>query len=225
MASSSKLKAISIAFLIIFSIFSIYVPAVKAQQKACCEKTNSNEYCVFTDAGNCDKSGRIAYTTCEQTNFCSLGCCYSSSDGSCNKNTPKALCNSKKEATYVESPNCDIAACQKGCCLIGEEAFFVTQTQCKQYGSQFPNMKEHFDASSGTEKSCLEKSRSQEVGCCVTDEACSFTTREACTTTNENLETKTQPLSQQQTSQPQSAASQGQTPAPETTQQHTQPQA
>ncbi len=201
MVSYLKLKAISIAFLIIFSIFSIYAPAVKAQQKACCEKTNANEYCVFTDVGNCDKSGRIAYTTCEQTNFCSLGCCYSSSDGSCNKNTPKALCNSKKDASYIESPNCDIAACQKGCCLIGEEAFFVTQTQCKQYGSQFPNMKVNFDSSASTEKACLEKSRSQEIGCCVTEEACSFTTRDACATTNENIESPTQPTTATGTTQ------------------------
>src|SRR3989344_5136905 len=186
-----RLKAGLLAFLIIASVFSIYVPDVTAEQKACCEKTNSNERCVFTDVGNCAKGGKIAYTTCEQTNFCSLGCCYSSEDGSCNKNTPYAVCNAKAGSTFMESPNCDIAACQKGCCLIGEEAFFVTQTQCKQYGSQFPDLKVNFDSGIADERSCLEKSRSQEIGCCVTQDSCSFTTRANCGEASQAVQTGT----------------------------------
>ena len=185
------------AFLIIFSVFYIYIPFAKAETKACCENTKSGENCVFTSIDNCDSSGMIAYTTCEQTNFCNLGCCYSSSDGSCNRNTPKAVCNSKESAAFIESPECSIGACQKGCCLIGDQAFFVTQTQCKQYGTQFPDLKVLFDNGITTEKACLEKSRSQEIGCCVTEDSCSFTTRDACNTASENLENNAAPKTNQ----------------------------
>ncbi|MEM4244798.1 MAG: hypothetical protein QXR60_01155 [Candidatus Nanoarchaeia archaeon] len=163
-------------------VFVLFISSVSAYN-VCCEKTTSGEYCLYTDQANCAADSRMASTTCEQTSYCKIGCCYNSDEGMCYMNTPKAKCElSSKGNTWDPSGNCDITQCKKGCCLIGNEAFFVTQVRCKAETSLFPNVTMTFDENVQTEQECIGKSRAQEEGCCVSGDTCTFTTRGACPT-------------------------------------------
>jgi hypothetical protein len=160
-------------------VFLLLISLVSAVN-VCCEKTKSNEYCLYTDEANCAADSKMASITCEQTSYCKVGCCYSSDEGRCYKNVPKAECDSLRNSTWDPDGNCDIQQCKKGCCMIGYEAFFVTPVRCKSETSLYPNVTMTFDESVVTEQECIAKSRAQDEGCCVSGAECKFTTRSAC---------------------------------------------
>ncbi|MBS3171372.1 hypothetical protein J4449_02040 [Candidatus Woesearchaeota archaeon] len=81
-----KQKAIFMAFLIICSVFYFGLSTIDVEaqrspsrslstQQACCEKTKSGDFCVYTDKNECDRNSRSSLTTCENTNYCSVGTC------------------------------------------------------------------------------------------------------------------------------------------------------
>ena len=177
-----KLKAIFEIFIIICATFTVYLAQpVTAQQKACCEKTNSNQYCQYTTIDQCNTQFNKVYTTCEQTSYCKLGCCFNSDEGRCYKNTPRALCNYDKNSTWQPDQNCELAQCSKGCCILSNECSFATQTQCKKTATQY-GVNMTFKEELKTEKECIDQCRSQEKGCCVhADKTCNFGTRSSCT--------------------------------------------
>jgi len=179
------------ARLLIVIFFLVLLINLASAEQACCEKTTSGEYCRYLDVSECDTRYRANAATCEQTSYCKIGCCYSSDEGQCFKNTPEAACTTQ-QYTWSPSPTCETDACVKGCCTIGTESFFVTQTKCKQTTSKYPDVKMNFDGSITSEKECLDKSRSEELGCCVSEDTCTFTTRGNCNedpgeTTTENI--------------------------------------
>jgi len=186
-----KLKAIFEILIIICATFTVYLAqpvnaATATDQKACCEKTNSNQYCQYTTVDQCNPQSNIAYTSCEQTSYCKLGCCFNSDEGRCYKNTPRALCNYEKSSTWREDASCDLAQCSKGCCVLSNECSFVTQTQCKKTATQY-GVNMTFKQEIQTEKECVDQCRSEEKGCCVhSDNTCNFGTRASCTETSDN---------------------------------------
>jgi hypothetical protein len=155
---------------------------------ACCEKDDNGNWCQYTDEDSCDNSFLSAYTACEQTSYCELGCCYSSDSGSCYKNTPRATCEAEG-GTWSDSSACDIEQCVKGCCTIGDQAFFVTEVKCKSVGSGYEDAAVNFDASVQTELACLESVKNLDMGCCVTEETATFVTRGECTTASTEVTT------------------------------------
>ena len=178
-----KCKALFHLFIILASIFTVssLAPQAEAQQQVCCEETTSGEHCQYTDQSNCKSGALQAATSCEQTSFCQLGCGFDSDTGRCFKNTPKATCQSSGDCTWTTSPSCDIPQCQRGCCVLSNQCSFVTQLQCKQITSQFPDINMTFDESITNEFSCINECRSFERGACVQpDGTCSFTTRNSC---------------------------------------------
>jgi len=85
-------------------------------------------------------------------------------------------------STWDPDANCDIQQCKKGCCIIGNEAFFVTPVRCKAETSLFPNVTMTFDESIVTEQGCIAKSRAEDEGCCVSGTECKFSKRGSCQT-------------------------------------------
>ncbi|MFH1331809.1 MAG: hypothetical protein ABIH63_00810 [archaeon] len=162
-------------------VFLLLVSLVSAAN-VCCEKTKSDDYCLYTDESNCASDSKMASITCEQTSYCKIGCCYSSDEGRCYKNTPKAECDSIRGNTWDSDENCGILQCNKGCCMIGNEAFFVTQVRCKAETSLYPNVTMTFDENILTEQECIAKSRAEDKGCCVSGTECTFTPRGSCGT-------------------------------------------
>jgi len=164
-------------FLWIFMIVVVFSNLAYAE--VCCEKDTNNNYCMFVDASQCASSSLRASIGCEQTSFCKLGCCYNSGDGTCFKNVGKAQCLSQG-GSWDSNNNCEIEQCNKGCCIIGAEGFFVTEVQCKNETSKYPDVTMEFRQDVLSEKECVDVARSQEEGCCVSDDGCSFVTRGEC---------------------------------------------
>lgn len=177
---------LTIAILTVLSTLA-YSSAYALQ--GCCEKTTSGLYCTTSEDTECEPGANFAPTACEQTSYCKLGCCYSSESGRCFKSTPKAACAKEGNSTWQESQNCEIPQCQKGCCTIGNQASYVTDVRCKRTAAQYEGAAFTFDNTVKSESDCIDKARSQETGCCVTDNGCSFTTRNSCTSSTSEVVT------------------------------------
>ena len=174
-----KCKSALLIFLIVSISFTLYIPKVKAQQQECCEQTKDGAFCVYTDVSNCVGQNH-APAFCEDTSFCTLGCCFDSDTGECFSNTAQSECRSL-EGTWEASANCnEVAQCATGCCQLNNQAFLSTLTKCKQVASQFSGTEPNFDASIQDEFSCVNSVRSAETGCCVQEDSCSFITRSEC---------------------------------------------
>ena len=108
-----------------------YVAAQDTTPTVCCEKTNSGLYCQDVTPDQCSSSGRQAPTSCRSTSFCKPGTCYDSNEGTCLDNTPQNVCNLNNGIwTDKAAPQCDL-----GCCVLGDQAAFVTLTRCKKLSS------------------------------------------------------------------------------------------
>jgi hypothetical protein len=149
---------------------------------ACCEQTLDGEYCKYTDESDCNTNFQSTYATCEQTSYCQIGCCYSSDTGSCYKNTPKSRCEAETGSSWTSDLNCDIDQCTLGCCVIADQAFFVTEVKCKQTASQYEEVEMSFNDEVSTEYECLNTVKNSEWGCCVNEKEYTFTTRDSCET-------------------------------------------
>ena len=192
-----KEKAGFMILILICSIFYFGLGAEKVEaqstkqkstgQKACCEVTKSGDSCVYTERSQCDTNFKNSLTTCENTNYCSVGTCIYDKEGECFGNTPKSLCG-KTGGVWSSEDISDIKQCQKGCCQLSNECSFVTQTKCKSETSKFPFVKTIFDSSIESEAQCIDKCRSEEKGACVSSDGnCVFTTRNSCNEESEKV--------------------------------------
>jgi hypothetical protein len=164
-----------LVFVLVFSL-----SFVAADGDVCCEITREGEWCVFTDDTNCDPSGLSASTTCEQTSYCQIGTCFNSDDGQCFANTPQATCAAEEGSTWSSTSLDQLNQCIQGCCVIGDQASFVTEVACKSLGSQFEDVSLEFDSSIVSEVVCLNSVKSKDFGCCIQGDSYDFTTREDC---------------------------------------------
>ncbi|MEK6951807.1 MAG: hypothetical protein AABX29_02220, partial [Nanoarchaeota archaeon] len=179
-----KQKAIFMLFLIVLSAFyfPFNAPQVKAQEnKECCEKTVSGDFCVYASASQCDRTKLHSPTTCENTDYCSLGCCFDSDSGECFNNVANSECKSQEERTFQVGECSQIPQCSIGCCQLSNQAFISTLTKCKSVTSQYPDVTMKFDPGIQDEYTCLASVRSGVKGCCVKAQGqCSLTTAEEC---------------------------------------------
>ena len=100
--------------------------------------------------------------------------------GRCFKNTVYSECKAQN-MTWIADPNCELPQCEKGCCILGDQAFFVTKVRCKQITSLYPELTMVFKDDIKSEKECVDAVRALDKGCCVKEDGtCIFTTRENC---------------------------------------------
>jgi len=148
----------------------------------CCERTTSNAWCQNTLQENCDESFRISPTSCDATSFCKLGCCVDTEEGLCMENTPEKVCEISA-GSWFNDEECKLPQCDLGCCLIGDQASFVTLTRCKRLSS-FYALETDFRRNINNEASCIALAYFQDKGACVYDfegiRTCKFTTRAEC---------------------------------------------
>jgi len=75
------------------------------------------------------------------------------------------------------------AQCSLGCCLIGDQAAFVTQVRCKKLSS-FYGLETNFRTDIQDETSCIAQAQATDKGACVFEReferTCQFTTRGEC---------------------------------------------
>jgi hypothetical protein len=194
--NAKRAEAFSIIFTLIISIFAIsfLIADVSKPVSAatsvttCCEKTKFGEWCQNTLPENCNSAFQSTPTSCDATSFCKTGCCYSSIEGICDKNTPKKLCESNN-GTWTAGANCDIPQCQLGCCVLFNQASLETLVRCKKLSADLGyNTDWRKDISD--EIICAQTYQLKDVGACVYEQdfqkTCKFTSREDCLKINAN---------------------------------------
>ncbi len=186
-----KYKIVSSLSLIFIAVLAniILINNIEAQELSntlCCERTLSGAFCQDAPAGQCDTKYRSVPTSCESTSYCRLGTCYDSSEGTCLDNTPQLVCNANGGIWNEERP----AQCSLGCCVLGDQAAFVSLVRCKKLSS-FLGLETNFNRELGSEIACISSVQNQEKGACVFEfefeKTCKFTTRAECTSSSQSL--------------------------------------
>jgi len=175
-----KNNLIKLAIFLLIGIFLISL--ISSQVSYCCEKTTYGAWCQNEEESKCSSSFQKAPTSCEATSFCRQGCCFNSQEGNCIENTPQKICMEKKGLWNANS-NCEIPQCDLGCCLIGNQAAFVTQTRCKRLSNLY-GLSINFKTEIGSETECILSATSDIEGACVfaqeTEITCKRTTQKEC---------------------------------------------
>ncbi len=198
--------------LIIFGMFLLFVilPVVifsenlsaVGEATVCCEKTTDGAWCQdVSDETECDTSSyndngdkyRSAPTSCEATSYCKLGTCVVAQDGVCMSSVPAKVCKDTRATggiaagIWYDSEPGELKQCQLGCCLIGNQAAFTTQTKCKQMSSDY-GLGTNYRSDIQSEVECISSATPKVKGACVFEEefqrTCRFVTKEEC----QNLE-------------------------------------
>ena len=153
----------------------------------CAEKTTSGAWCQNVPLDEVDQSYRYVPSSCDATSYCKLGTCVNSQEGTCLENTPQIVCenpksNIKEGVWYDQTPD-EIPQCSLGCCLIGDEAAFVTQVRCTQLSSLY-GLETNYRTDIKSEVECIATATSDTKGACVIENdierTCKFTTRGEC---------------------------------------------
>lgn len=176
-------KILTSGMILLISIFLISI--VSSQNVSyCCEKTTSGAWCQDAPEAKCDDNFRKVPTSCEATSYCKKSCCFNSQEGTCMENSPQRNCQELGgvwDETY--SADCDIPQCSLGCCLIGDQAAFVTQTRCKRLSSLY-GLEINFRTDISNEIQCILSATSDVKGACVFEKefekTCLFLTKKEC---------------------------------------------
>jgi hypothetical protein len=163
----------------IMIVFSLGYVVAQEDPTVCCEETKSGLFCQDIPESECDSDSRQLPTSCESTSYCKLGTCYDSTEGTCTSNTPQLVCNANEGVWSEELP----AQCDLGCCVLGDQAAFVTLVRCKKLASQL-GLQTNYNTGIQSEVECVLTASAQEKGACVFDldfeKTCRFTTRDNC---------------------------------------------
>ncbi len=155
---------------------------VSADSRYCCEKTTNGAWCQNAPQEECDDEFRMSSASCEATTYCKLGCCYNSDEGECMTNTPEIVCQ-ESNGVWEDSAACEIPQCEAGCCVLGDQASFVTKTRCKRLSSIF-GLETNFKGEIKTEMECIQSITSDVEGACVFEQefeqTCLRTTKKEC---------------------------------------------
>ena len=156
--------------------------AATSEPSYCCERTTSGAWCVNDEQGACASGYNSAPTSCDTTSYCRLGTCYDSEEGICMGNTPQRVCNDNGGTWDVREPE-EVPQCQLGCCVIADQAAFVSLVRCKKL-STFFGVENDYRTDINNEVSCIAEAQAQDVGACVYEKdferLCEFTTRGEC---------------------------------------------
>jgi len=188
-------KKILIAFFL--GILLIGIVSAVGEAGYCCEKTkiktdgSGGKMCIFVNNATDCKTGtnpitnspyKKAPTSCKSTSFCKTGTCINSREGICTTNTYQIDCQKDGGLWDEKDPN-ELPQCKLGCCLIGDQAAFVTQVRCKRLSSVY-GIENNFMANIQTESECILNAQSDAKGACVYEKdyetSCKFITRKEC---------------------------------------------
>jgi hypothetical protein len=162
--------------------FSVDVLSASSDPSVCCERTTDGALCVNTQEENCASDALQSPTSCETTSYCKLGTCYDSSEGICMENTPRSVCD-QNSGTWDSRKIEEVPQCKLGCCILGDQAAYVSLVRCKQLSTYF-GIENNYDTSITSEVACIATAQSQDKGACVYEEEferiCEFTTRDEC---------------------------------------------
>ncbi len=161
------------------SLLGGYVQGQQLSATVCCERTINNFACQDVPSEECAVGSRAVPTACESTSYCKQGTCFDSTEGTCTDNTPQLTCNDNGGVFSEEEP----LQCGLGCCVLGDQASFVTLVRCKRLSSQL-GLETNYRTDIQDEVSCIASVQGQEKGACVFEHeferSCKFTTKFDC---------------------------------------------
>ena len=173
-------------FLIIGIFFFTYNNARAAGEISyCCERLTEGAWCQnVNDVSECRTGSGLnvpVATSCESTSYCSIGTCINRIEGTCS-DSPRGSCESNG-GTWDSRSQDEIPQCQPGCCLIGDQAAFVTQANCNRQSSLY-NLNINFRKDIKNQEQCLALAFPQARGACVFDDGitrnCEMMTKGEC---------------------------------------------
>ena len=143
---------------------------VSAQFDSCCEVTTTGFNCQTTDISLCDPNYQSSPTQCEFTSFCQLGCCISPETGLCSAKTSKLECENRG-GVFKNDESCNVQECRKGCCVVGAESLWTTETNCAWEGNtQNQDLPTDWRTDVGSELQCLLIAEGGKEGACVLED-------------------------------------------------------
>ncbi len=179
-------KQIIILMFFLFGILLINL--VSSTTSYCCEKTTYGAWCQNEEESKCDTDFLKAPTSCDATSYCRTGTCFDSNEGNCQEGVSQRVCN-ESGGIWSDELAQDLPQCQLGCCLIGDQAAFVTKTRCRRISSLY-GLETNFKKEINNELSCLASVTSKVEGACVFEKefekTCKRTTKEECDKLSEN---------------------------------------
>jgi len=113
----------------------------------------------------------------------SLGCCISSDEQTCSKNSEKTSCEQYGGTFVINDITCSAQTiCDSGCCILGLDSARMTRGQCKSETIDRGFLTLNF---AKTTEDCNNRIKSQELGACNTvdglgKQTCKFLTRTQC---------------------------------------------
>ncbi|MBW6442436.1 hypothetical protein K0A97_01475 [Patescibacteria group bacterium] len=186
-------KAINLNFkqsILLVIVFLLIIPSlnfVKANQEElyCAEKTNwpnGGAWCQMVPLDEVNTNYRYSRTSCESTEYCSVGTCVNTLTGKCLPG-PQATCDPEKGGYFYNKDKDEVAECKIGCCFLGDGAAMVERVKCDALGREY-NLNAEFRAGITEELVCLAMASPKSKGACVlgteVGRSCSFITREEC---------------------------------------------
>ena len=182
--------------ILLLSVFGFFILALAPSLESvgeisfCCEKTTEGAWCQNAKESECNTDFSMAPTSCEATGFCKAGTCVNTKEGLCMENTPEVVCNNEGGFWDAREPD-EISVCQLGCCLIGDQAAFVTSTRCKSLSSDY-GLEANFRTDFDDELECLAEATADVKGACVTqrdfERTCRMTTQKECRSSEDETE-------------------------------------
>ena len=168
---------------LLFGIFVLIQSNLVIAQEVsyCAERTNSGAWCQNVPFGEVDQNYRSVPTSCDATSYCKLGTCVNSQEGTCLDNTPQIVCAEPQDdisggVWFDDSPD-NIPRCSLGCCLLGDQASFVTQVRCKQLSSLY-GLETNYRTDIQSEIACIATATSEVKGACVFEQEFERTCRQ-----------------------------------------------
>lgn len=143
----------------------------------CCEKKLGGDWCQPADSeAECDSGYSVAFSSCDVAPFCSLGCCFDESVGTCSgENSIQSSCvgdNLRWTQTCSENPYC-----LEGCCNIDNQIGWMTKGQCRVLADSL-NREMVFEPETPQEE-CVYNS-DEEGACILEDMSCRRTNYQDC---------------------------------------------
>ncbi len=168
--------------MLLFSFVSLSYISSVGEATFCCEKTTSGAWCQNAPESECNPDYAMAPSLCESTSFCQIGVCIDTTEGICAPSTPQSTC-AESGGVWDERPIEEIPQCQLGCCLVGDQAAFVTKTRCKQISSDY-GLETNYREDITSESECIGLAVSDVKGACVidkeTEKDCKMVTKREC---------------------------------------------
>jgi hypothetical protein len=178
--NTNRMKKRYLLFMIL--VMGIFLLEIVSAATYCCEKTKQGAWCQNVNSESlCDSNFRKIPAACDATSYCKTGTCVNGQEGTCMPST-QVVCE-QNYGFWSEEPKSALPQCQLGCCLIGDQAAFVTQVSCNRMSALY-GLQVSWQSNTNNELECLASANPRAKGACVFTKnyakTCEATTKKDC---------------------------------------------